>query len=87
MVLSGQETMDTENLKHSHELQILDRKEDIAKEEHKRSIERLAREYDIAIVSARADPKMIETLNVIASNINDLTVSLRTYPVQVMRSP
>jgi len=87
MVLSAPETIEIENLKHSHELQILDRKEEIAKSEHQRALERLEREYEVAKISFKSDPAMINVLNVIAHNIDDLRVSLNTNPVKGMRYP
>ena len=50
MVLTASETIEIENLKHSHELQILNRREEIAKSEHERSMGRLKLEKEIAVI-------------------------------------
>ena len=50
MVLTGTETIEIENLKHSHELQILNRREEIAKSEHEREMQRLNLQKEIAVI-------------------------------------
>ena len=62
MVLSGLEAIEIENLKHAHELQILDRKEEISKAEHGRNLERLAIENEIAKISGRSDERVVQAL-------------------------
>lgn len=72
MVLTASETIEIENLKHAHELQILNRKEEISKAEHEREMERMVIQREIAVISAKSDPELINVLTEIKDSINHI---------------
>ena len=72
MVLTASETIEIENLKHSHELQLLDIKDKISQSEHERRMKKeleLERQISVARTS---DPKMIEVLEGIRRGIEEI---------------
>ena len=69
MVLTASETIEIENIKHAHELQILNRKEEISKEEHKRDMEKFAMQKEIAILGSKADDRLVNALTEIHAEI------------------
>ena len=71
MVLTASETIEIENLKHSHELQLLDIKDKISQSEHERRMKELELERQIS-VARTSDPKMIEVLEGIRRGIEEI---------------
>ena len=82
MVLTASETIEIENLKHSHELQILNRKEEISKSEHERSMERLKLEKEIAVIPRInvSDERVVKALEGIDYSLEQIQkYGLRAY--------
>lgn len=63
MVLTATETIEIENLKHSHELQLLEVKDKISQSEHERRMKELEMERQISGVRNITDPRLIESLD------------------------
>ncbi|MEK9206957.1 MAG: hypothetical protein AAB922_00620, partial [Patescibacteria group bacterium] len=68
---TASETIEIENLKHSHELQLLDIKDKISQSEHERRMKELELERQIS-VARTSDPKMIEVLEGIRRGIEEI---------------
>jgi len=84
MVFTAAETIDIENLKHSHELQILEVRDKFAQNEHGRKMNELELERQISSVRNITDPRLIEALTLISSSIVDLRIMFKQDPIKVM---